>query len=72
MVFDLLWNGVKEEALKFFQKTKIVLPLNIDKHWSLCAVCNAAQAATFDENDHVEVKIPFLLFLDPLDFHYRS
>jgi hypothetical protein len=32
-------------------------------------VYNAAQIAKVDKKDGVAVKIPFILFLDPLDFH---
>ncbi len=63
------WN---ERRIDIFSKKKIVLPVNIASHWSLCAIYNAGQIATFDENNDDQVEIPFLLFLDPLNFHSRN
>jgi hypothetical protein len=44
----------------------------MDNHWSLCKVYNASQIANVDKKDIVAVEIPFILFLDPLDFHSQS
>jgi hypothetical protein len=44
----------------------------MDNHWSLCKVFNASQIANVDKKDIVAVEIPFILFLDPLDFHSQS
>jgi hypothetical protein len=61
---------MKEGVLTSSQKK--VLPVNIDEHWSLCAVYSAAQIATFDETNDDQVEIPCLLFLDTLDFHSKN
>jgi hypothetical protein len=41
-------SGMKEGTLTSFPK-KIVIPVNMDNHWSLCAVYNAAQIAKVDK-----------------------
>ncbi len=38
-----------------------MIPVNKDKHWSLCAVYNAALVDTFVEG--VGKEVPFMLFL---------
>jgi hypothetical protein len=47
-----------------------MIPVNKDKHWSLCAVYNAALVDTIVEG--VGKEVPFMLFLYPLDYHSRA
>ena len=62
----------EKRSIDIFSKKNLVLPVHIASHWSLCAVYNAGQIVNFDENDDVQVEIPFILFLDPLDYHSRT
>jgi Ulp1 family protease len=61
------WN--EKRGVDIFSKKILVIPVNMDNHWSLCAVYNAAQIAKLDKKDGGSVDIPFIMFLDPLDFH---
>jgi hypothetical protein len=61
------WN--EKRGVDIFAKKILVIPVNRDNHWSLCAVCNTGQIAKVDKKDRGSGDIPFIMFLDPLDFH---
>ncbi len=64
------WSYRKDTDV--FSKKKLI-PVNKDKHWSLCAVYNAALVDSFAEGvEGVGQEVPFMLFLDPLDYHSRA
>jgi hypothetical protein len=52
-----------------FSKKSILVSVNKDQHWSLCAVFNAA--ILNNSVDDVTQEVTFMLFLDPLDYHSR-
>jgi hypothetical protein len=64
------WN--EKRGVDIFTKRILVIPVNKDNHWSLCAVYNAGQIAKVDKKDRESVDIPFIMFLDPLDYHSRG
>ena len=64
------WN--EKRGVDIFTKRILVIPVNKDNHWSLCAVYNAGLIAKVDKKDRESVDIPFIMFLDPLDYHSRG
>jgi hypothetical protein len=64
------WN--EKRGVDIFTKRILVIPVNKDNHWSLCAVYNAGQIAKVDKKDRESGDIPFIMFLDPLDYHSRG
>jgi Ulp1 family protease len=61
------WN--EKRGVDIFARKILVIPVNKDNHWSLCAVYNAGQIAKVDKKYHQSGDIPFIMFLDPLDYH---
>ncbi len=63
----LNWSDRKNTDI--FSKKTILIPVNKDKHWLLCAVFNVALVNI--SVDDLNQEVPFILFLDPLDYHSR-
>jgi Ulp1 family protease len=53
-----------------FSKRIIVIPVNKDKNWFLFEEFNAALVSS--EVHHAYKEVPFMLFLDPLEYHSRA
>ncbi len=54
------------------RSSKRIIPVNISLHWSLCVIFHPGSVATFMDNEDVDIELPFILFLDPLDCHGRA
>lgn len=63
----LNWSDRRDTDV--FSKRIILIPVNKDKHWSLCALFNAALVN--NSVDDITQEVPFILFLDPLNYHSR-
>ncbi len=50
----------------------IFLPINKDKHWSLCTVFYSGFINNITDDDDVHFEVLFMLFLDPLYYNYRA
>ena len=59
--------------LDVFTKKMLFLPIHKDFHWSLCIICNAGNVNSSDcVEEDTSFEVPFILFLDPLDYHSRK
>jgi Ulp1 family protease len=65
------WTTKKD--LDVFTKKMLFLPIHKDFHWSLCIICNAGNVNSSDcVEEDTSFEVPFILFLDPLDYHSRK
>jgi len=62
------WNFNKNRDL--FSTEIILVPINLDQHWSLCAIYYANKIQVLAKSGHVHVNEgPFLMHLDSLTYH---
>jgi hypothetical protein len=63
------WTTAKK-AINIFQKKLILIPINIMKHWSLCAVMNHRYIDYGGVTLHANhFQVPVMIFLDSLKLH---
>ncbi len=61
----LQWN--KKRNLDVFSKKILILPIHKQLHWSLCCIFNPRAVIRSNDEEHPDMEMCFLLFLDILD-----
>ena len=68
--YDAIANWTVNKGINVFDKKMILIPVNKEKHWSLCAVINAGYIDYGGISLHVDAfRVPVLVLLDSLQLH---
>ncbi len=68
---DHVLKWIQKRNLDVFSKTMLILPINKQLHCSLCCIFNPRAVMSSNDEEHPDMEMCFLLFLDPLDYHSR-
>ena len=70
--FKIVTSWTTTWEFDFFRKKMLFFPIHKEFYWSLCIVCNAGNNDSSDcEKEDTCFEVPFIVFLDPLDYHSR-
>jgi Ulp1 family protease len=69
---DATCSWTSSRGIDAFSKKMLFIPVNKNLHWFLCVVFHPGSVTQFTDHNGVDVEVPFILFLDPLDSHSRK
>jgi Ulp1 family protease len=71
--YDAVITWAQNRGINIFEKKMILMPMNHQKHWSLCAVINVGYIDYGGVQLYVDAfQLPVLVHLDSLKLHLRA